>query len=292
MVGMWLAALAVYPVLMLLLGGFLSYGSAAAIIVLAILTISVKKSWKVIIGLIIATYLGLNVFVNYFAHRGEVRNEVWGGAPLEDRVDATLDIFRDFKLFDPSDSQQVRAIDARLNQNFFAGLAAARIEQGSVNYLYGQSVWEGMIALVPRALWPEKPVVAGSPKIVSDMTGLQLNQDTSWGVGNVMEFQINFGIPGLVGGFFLLGLLLRALDRRAALSLRRADYGGAIVTFLPALSLIQPNGSLVELAGGAAAALVAAYGWKWAWKHWSARSARRYRASPRYTRSLGPHVRR
>jgi hypothetical protein len=287
LLGMWLAALAVYPALMLLLGGFLSYGSAAAIIVCSILAISVKKTWKVIIGLIVVVYLGLNVFVNYFAHRTFVRQEVWGGAPLSDRIDATLEIFRDFEWLDIQNPAHVRALDQRLNQNFFAGLAAERIELGRVDYLYGRSLWEGVIALVPRALWPEKPVVAGSPKIVSDMTGLELDPDTSFGIGNVMEFQINFGIPGLVVGFSLLGFLLRMLDRHAAASLRGANFGGAIIGFLPAVALIQPNGSLVELCSGGAAALVAAIGWKWAWKNWSHRTARGMR---RYARSLGPHL--
>jgi hypothetical protein len=283
-IAIWLGALAVYPILMLLLGGFLSYGSAAAIIVCSVLTISVKKAWKVIIGSILTVYLGLNLFVNYFEHRTEVRDEVWGGAPLLDRVDATLDIFRDFKLFSPSDADQVSAIDERLNQNFFVGLAAVRIEQGSVDYLYGRSVWEGMIALVPRALWPDKPVAAGSGNIVTDMTGLHLNENTSWGVGNVMEFQINFGIPGLIIGFFLLGFVLRALDRRAAASLRRANFGSAITSFLPAIALIQPNGSLVELTSGSAAALAAALGWKWLWRRWSARTARLSGETSRYAR--------
>jgi hypothetical protein len=285
MAGMWLGALAVYPVLMLLLGGFLSYGSAAMIIVLSILTVSVRNWWKVIIGLIVAVYLGLNVFVNYFGQREEIRKEVWGGAPLTDRIDATLDIFRDFRWFNPNNMGHVIALDQRLNQNFFTGLAADRIEQGSVDYLYGRSVWEGLIALIPRALWPDKPVFAGSPKIVSEMTGLTLNENTSFGVGNVMEFHINFGIPGLIVGFFLLGLALRALDRYAAMSLRRGDFGNAVIGFLPAIALIQPNGSLVEISSGAAAALVAAHGWKWAWKRWSARAAPRS-----YAGSLDPHV--
>jgi hypothetical protein len=289
LVGVWLAALAVYPVLMLLFGGFVSYGSAAMIIVLSILGISTEKWWKVIVCLVVSGYLGLSVFVNYFGHRSEIRRDVWGGAPLADRVDTTFNIVRDFEWFDSSNSKHVFALDARLNQNFFVGLAAARIEQGAVDYLYGHSVWEGVIAVVPRALWPEKPVVAGSPKIVSEMTGLDLSENTSFGVGNVMEFQINFGIPGLVVGFFLLGLLLGALDRHAAMSLRRADFGSAIISFLPAVALIQPNGSLVELSSGAFAALAGAYGWKWAWKQWSGRAARTDRTS-KSARSLGADV--
>jgi hypothetical protein len=288
-VGFWLSALCVYPILMLLLGGFLSYGSQAAIIVISILAISVEKSWKIIIGLIVIVYLGINVFVNYFAHRDQVREEVWGGAPLSDRVDSTLEIFRDFKWFDSQDPKQVHALDVRLNQNYFAGLAAARIDQGTVDYLYGRSLWEGLIALVPRALWPDKPVTAGSPKIVAEMTGLKLSEQTSFGVGNVMEFQINFGVPGLVVGFFLLGFVLRALDRHAAISLRRANFNGAIASFLPAVALINPNGSLVEISSGAAAASAAAFGWKWVWKRWSARAARMNRGTGRYARSLRPH---
>jgi hypothetical protein len=105
-----------------------------------------------------------------------------------------------------------------------------------------------------------------------------------------MEFQINYGIPGLVVGFFLLGFLLRALDRHAAVSLRRANFNGTIVSFLPAVALVQPNGSLVELAGGGAAALVAAFGWRWAWKHWSPRASRVNRRTLGYVRPVGQRM--
>jgi hypothetical protein len=97
------------------------------------------------------------------------------------------------------------------------------------------------------------------------MTGLSLSESTSFGVGNVMEFQINFGMPGVVVGFMLLGGLLGTLDRKAALAERSGDLGRLFLFFLPAVALIRPNGSLVEMASGPAAGLVAAYGWQWAW---------------------------
>jgi hypothetical protein len=267
----WTSALMVSPILMLLLGGFLSYGAAAVIIVGAIAAISTVRSSKVVIIAVVAAYVGLSVFVNYFQHRNEIRDAVWGGAPMMQRIDASLGIFRDFEWFDSSNPVHLTALHERLNQNYFAGLAGQRIEQGQVDYLYGRSVWEGILSLMPRALWPEKPVFGGSPKIVMEMTGLRLNEDTSWGVGNVMEFQINFGIPGLILGFLLLGWLLGTLDRKAAERERAGELGRVFFFFLPAAALIQPIGSIVELTGGAAAALVAAYGWSWGWERWSKR---------------------
>ena len=90
-----------------------------------------------------------------------------------------------------------------------------------------------------------------------------------------MEFQINFGTPGVVVGFLILGFLLGWLDYKAASADARGDIGKLILFFLVAVALIQPSGSIVEMAGGSAAAVVAAYVWKWAWELWLRRSNRR-----------------
>jgi len=252
--------------LMLLLGGFLSYGSAAIILVCAALTISTRSYWRVLAGVAVFTFLSLSIFVNYYQHRNDIRAQVWGGAPLETRIESVVDTCRDFELFDPSNRRHLISLDQRLNQNYFVGLAATRIQLGQVDYLKGDSVREGFLALVPRALWPEKTVFAGSPQIVSKMTGLRLSPTTSFGVGNVMEFQINFGIPGVVIGFFALGWLIGTLDLKAASAEQRGELGKVILLFLPCVALIQPNGSLVELFSGSAAALVGAFVWNFIWK--------------------------
>jgi hypothetical protein len=265
-IGMWLGALMVYPVLMLLLGGFLSYGSAVIFIVCSVLTISTRAYWRVGIGIPIFVFLSLSIFVNYFQHRNDIREKVWGGAPLEERINSVTDTVRGFEWLDLNNRMQIIALDQRLNQNYFVGLAARRIQLGLTDYRLGDSLWQGLLSLVPRVLWPEKPVVSGSPEIVSKMTGLHLSRTTSFGVGNVMEFQINFGIPGVVIGFFVLGWLIGWLDLKAAIAEARGDLGGAILFFLPCVALIQPNGSLVDLFSGAAAALVGAFAWNLVWK--------------------------
>jgi putative effector of murein hydrolase LrgA (UPF0299 family) len=202
-------------------------------------------------------------------HRDDIRDQVWGGASLEARVGSVVDAFRHFEWFNPANGAHLLRLDQRLNQNYFVGLAAERIQLGEVDYLYGATIWDGVLALVPRIVWPEKPVSNGSGRIVASMTGLQLSESTSFGVGQVMEFQINFGIPGLIVGFLLLGWLTAILDLKAAVAERQGDLGRLILYFLPAVALISPNGSLVDLSTACAAGLIAALGWSQAWRRWS-----------------------
>jgi hypothetical protein len=101
-VGIWLGALMVYPVLMLLLGGFLSYGSAAIILVCSALTVSMRSYWRVVVGIAVFGFLSLSFLVTYFQHRDNIRDQVWGGKPLEARIDSVIDTGRDFELLDPT----------------------------------------------------------------------------------------------------------------------------------------------------------------------------------------------
>ena len=219
----WCGALAVYPTIMLVGGGFASYGAAAAMIVISVLAILARSYWRAVAGVVVASLVGLTLFVNYFEHRDDIRESVWGGASVSNRLDSISGIATNFHLIDLDSEKDLLALDQRLNQNLFVGLAATRINDGEVEYLNGQSMVDGVLALVPRAFWADKPVTGGSGRIVADMTGLELNEDTSWGVGNVMEFYINFGLPGVVIGFVALGWLIGFLDVAAAGAERRGD---------------------------------------------------------------------
>lgn len=282
-IAFWGLMMFIYPAMMLLVGGFLSYGSTAVIVICSILFIAARRYWVSVAGLAVGSFLGLSIFVNYFVGRGELRAAVWGGASMDERLEVVGGIIRRFSWFSVDNPFHLNALDQRLNQNYFVGMAAERLELGLVDLLYGRSVWEGLLALVPRILWPEKPVFGGSGSIVADMTGLRLNENTSWGVGNVMEFYINFGTAGVAAGFAILGCALAILDRKTAEALSAGQLGQAFIFFLPCVAMIQPNGSIVELSGGAAAALLAAYFWRWAWRAWTSRQPS-YAAPPLHRR--------
>ena len=267
----WFTCLAVYPAMILLTAGFFSYGATAALVVVCGLTVAGRAFARVFVAIGLTIYLGLSLFATYFEARDRIRNVVWSGASMERRLDAVSEIATGWKWFDATDQLILLGFDLRLNQNYFVGLAAQNINARRVDYLYGSSATDAVLALVPRALWPGKTVFGGSPEIVGKMTGLRLSSTTSFGVGNVMEFYINFGLWGLIGGFLLLGWAMGRFDHRAALAEARGDYATAILFFLPCVALIQPLGSMVELAGSASAAWLGGYFWKWGWARWKER---------------------
>ena len=286
---LWTGALLVYPAVILVIGGFMSWGSASIVLAASILCVTLKRYWRVVTGVAIGAVLGTSLFVNYFEIRSELRKAAWGGAPFEERASIASKIFTEFEFLSPDNPEHLDALDQRLNQNYFIGLAAERLERGQVEYLWGRSVWEGGISLIPRIIWPDKPVFGGSGDIVPEMTGLELERTgTAWGVGSVMEFYINFGVAGVIGGFFLLGFLIGRLDWNAARSLGVGQYGQSLIYFLPCVALIQPLGSIVELSGGAAAALLAAFAWRSAWQHWNIRGRRSNRVSLWSSKPVSP----
>ena len=263
---LWLAATSVFPLTMLLAAGFLGVGSTPVFVILAGLAVTDRKTWRVAVGLVVVSFVFFHSSLTWLVHRNDIRNAVWRGAPMDMRVETSLKAIAETKFFDPSDNRHMSALDERLNQNYFVGLAAKRLDAGIVDYLHGRSFWEGLISLVPRVLWPNKPVGGGSHGIIQPMTGFAYNEDvTAFGVGNVMELHINFGLPSLMGGFLVLGLLFGWLDHMAARAERKGQLGVCMLYFLPAVAMIHPNGSIDELTGCGACGFLGALGWRWLW---------------------------
>lgn len=271
----WGSALMVYPAVVLVLGGFLSFGTATVLIVGGGLAVLSRGYWRTLAVIAVVSIVGINLFVNYFEARAEIRKVVWSDAKLEQRIDVITQAFSHSHFFSPNNIDDLNSLDLRLNQNYFVGVTADRLSSGYVSYLHGKSILDGIIAVIPRALWPDKPVFGGSGSLVRDMTGLDLSVTTSWGVGQVMEFYMNFGMPGLIIGFLIFGFVLGWLDRRGGEALRNDATGKVFLFFLPGAAMIQPLGSLVEVIGGAFAALAAAMAWRWAWRAYRQATAAR-----------------
>lgn len=267
----WIGVSLIYPFFSLFGAGFLGYGISAVTQLYSFMLVRRRNLIIATATMLVAFYLGLGVFVTYFAGRDEIRSAVWGGATTEERLIAIRNTFASISLFDPADLEQARMIDTRLNQNYLVGVSALNIQEGKVNPANGSTIIQAFISLVPRVIWPDKPDVGGSGSLVSDFTGIEFAEGTSVGIGNVMEAYVNFGDIGCLVIFGSLGYLIRWLDLRAFLADQQGNDQRYLAAMMPAMAMIQPGNSLNELIVSTAAAWIAARLW-FAW--WSRRQRR------------------
>lgn len=234
----WLFVSLVLPFTGLINYGFLSFGAGALVIIFQFVLGFYKPKWQGLIAAILVIYLGLSVFVTYFKFRDELRNVVWeGGVRIQERIKPLVTMVQNFELLDILNEDQLRLIDGRLNQNILVGLSAAHLESGQENYANGETIIDAFLSVIPRAMWEDKPSLVGGNYLVSKYTGIDFNEDTSVGIGQVMELYVNFGVTGIVIGYFMLGLLVTWFDVMAGSKLKQGDLQGFVYWFFPCISM-------------------------------------------------------
>lgn len=236
-----------FPLISVIQGGFIGFGANSVIIVLGFFVMRFRPRLLVMPILMVIGYIGLSVFIAYLSVRNEIRASVWGGADYSDRVKTLAGAAEIFEWFDPHSEEQILLINTRLNQNFLVGAAVERLDTGAVDFARGKTVLEALTALVPRILWPDKPVKAGGGNIVSEYTGITFLGETSVGIGPVMEFYVNYGQSGLLVGGLIMGIMLGCCDARAGAFLSQGNGWGATRWYMLGIPLLNPLASLAEI---------------------------------------------
>jgi hypothetical protein len=253
--GRWLGVGAFFPIYTTLSQGFIGFGISIFMTIIIFVGSFYRPRWQVFVAATVVVFFGLSLWVAYFEHRKNVRETVWGGQGLELRLAALGAVAESFVPFDFDNPAHLRAVDERLNQNELVG-AALNFVPTYKDFAGGQTVIAAIeAALIPRALWPDKPVVGGS-QMITEYTGIQFGPDVSVGVGPVIEYYVNYGWTGLAAGFFLFGVVLRRIDFRVARGLLTDSWGDLAFWFPIGASLLQPIGSLVEISSSAAGAAI------------------------------------
>ena len=248
--------------------GFLGFGFVASLTVVVFAASWTRTRLVHVAAGILVGYLGLSVYVTYMRDRAEIREVVWGAESYERRLERLWDTVSRPEWFNPGNTDHLERIDVRLNQNLLVGAAVDYLDNRFARFGYGETFVAALVAPIPRAIWPEKPTVAGGAETVSAYTGFRFHGDTSVGVGQVMECYINFGTWGVAVGFFLIGVALVTVDARAAAALAAGESGRFLMWYLPGLSLLQIGGAFSELTGTAAASLLFAAILSWAARLW------------------------
>jgi len=261
----WIGLSGLLPWLTVITQGFLGYGFAAMLTVFAFVGSFYRPRWKFIAAGLLLGYLGLSVYVTYMRDRRDIRAVVWANATMTSRLDRLEQTVSQAEWFDLHNTDHLDRIEKRLNQDSLIGAAVAYLKEHPNEYGGGETLFAATVAVIPRALWPDKPVVGGSGDLVSRFTGMRFADNTSVGIGQVMELYVNFATTGIIVGFLVIGALIVTADRQAIRALKRRDALGFTLWFLPGLSLLQVGGSFSEITSTAAAALLVA----WILRHWA-----------------------
>jgi hypothetical protein len=254
----WLMLAFSLPLLTIVTRGFIGSGAAAAVIFLVFVSNFSRSKIRLFALAFVLGYAALSVYVTYMRDRNVIRQSVWGGESLSDRISRLELTATTFEFFDPHNNEHLSRIDDRLNQSGLVGAAVIHLEE-TRDYAHGETLFDALLALIPRVLWPDKPIEAGSGNLVSRFTGIDFltgRGQTSVGIGAVMEFYANFGTWGVVIGFLVIGVVVTALDVLATERLANSDLNGFVLFFLPGLAILNVGGQLVEVTAGAAGAVV------------------------------------
>jgi hypothetical protein len=252
---LWLCLIGGLPVLTTLTLGFLGYGALSAMMVCVFLSSFFRPRWLTSVGILLMFFIGLSAYVTYMRERTALRTSMQEGAGYSERMEHMLAMMRQFEAVDFHNEEHLKVIDERINQNALVGFAVDHLSSGGVPYARGVTLWWAVISVVPRILWENKPIMAGGGNVASYFTGMTFAEGTSVGIGHVMEFYINFGTIGVVVGLFVLGVIARLLDFKAAQQLYTGNWSSFMAWFLPSISLLGTGGSLLEMTGSAAASI-------------------------------------
>jgi len=251
-----LAAAAVLPILTAVTTGYMGHGALIFIELLAFLCTFYRPRRVLLLIIGVSVYVGMSFYVTYMRDRETLRKDVWGGSAFSTRLERAQNTLSTFELFDPRNTNHLYQVDRRLDQNFLVGAAVEYIADGSVPYAGGTTIWHAFLALIPRIVWADKPVVAGSMRVVSTYTGIEFETGTSVGMGQVFEFYINFGTVGVILGYIIFGALLHGVDFGASIRLRTGRWRSFAVWYLAGLNLLAVGGSLVDISASVVAAIV------------------------------------
>lgn len=195
---------------------------------------------RALLALALGSYAFLFLSINYLLVRGEFRDVVWEPtSTFSERVDALGTALSKFTPLSSEDEDQLFALDARLDQALFTGMAVEKLEYQPDTYENGSTLMAGVFSFVPRIIWTTKPVRGGS-EFLTKHTGYEASNETTYGIGPFFEFYVNFGLFGVIFFSLLLAALVRWIDLRCYRAMVIGRMTEAVPLAVGGLALVQP----------------------------------------------------
>jgi len=186
---------------------------------------------KLVLWMIPCMYL----MIAWMASRNMIRSGALDQFSMAERASRFGDAFVDELLHakvTPYDIQDLIFLRIDMSDILAQELSFENSPSGDDEFAYGETLLDGLYAVVPRAIWPDKPIVAGYATFVGEYTGSARDDDTAVGVPVQFELYANGGAPFVIVGLFLLFYACARLERFVATSTRRLHVVMPAMMFL------------------------------------------------------------
>lgn len=255
----WICVAIIFPLITIVFSGHIGFGLIWLMIVIFFVIKYINPKRKLFLIGIIGAYFALSFFQTYMRDRDDLRDMIKMKAETSQVIEHVQNSIIEPEFFSPFNPEHLEVIYLRLNQNYLVGEGVEYMSFRN-NFVMGQTFVDLFLALVPRIIWPAKPITAGDDDYVFKFTGTFLPDDTSIGLGYVLEFYGNFSVWGVAVGFFILGIFLAVIDYISAFHLRMGNWREFAIWFLPATAFTNPELVLAPIVSTSILTLIVAYG--------------------------------
>lgn len=179
--------------------------------VLSLWFLSQKMSLRSWIALAMLSLVFLSAMNVWLSTRHVIRSGILSGATFSQRIEMFVRELSVVNFSDTIDPEQGPGVQSRLDQSQLLTAAIVYTPQ-FVPFAGGSTITQALPALVPRFLWPDKPITAGGTSFVHRYTGIIFSTNVSIGLHPLFEFYVNFGLIGIIIGLCAFGVLCGWLD--------------------------------------------------------------------------------
>ena len=173
--------------------------------------VTVMSFAKLILWMIPCMYL----MIAWMGSRNMIRSGSLDEFSMADRAVRFGDAFVDELLHakvTPYDIQELIFLRIDMSDILAQEMSFENTASGEDDFAYGGTLVDGLVAVVPRAIWADKPTVAGYADFVGQYTGTSRDDDTSVGVPVQFELYANGGVPFVIAGVFILFYVCARLE--------------------------------------------------------------------------------
>lgn len=252
----------IWPIVGVVTSGFLGFATSFVIAFVIFNVSLLDRPFRYLLPLVLFAYIAVSFFIGYWSIRSDIRGTLWYGSEqvtTDTRANIATDLIQAIQFFDVTNPDHLFPLDERLSMNHLTGRTVKRIEAGTVDYAYGETVFQALTMVIPRMVWPNKPVTVGGQVVVRQYAGYGILSG-SIAPGHLMEFYLNFGMLGVILGFIFVGALIGIIDQYCARQLKLGNLFNFAMVMVAALALVgSATTYLVTFVGATLSGLITVY---------------------------------